>query len=150
MRVVPVSGGAVQIKAPKKTPVQVRVDVLGYAVGAEPTKAVGLLPTRLYKGRLSAGEVAVVKARGVGRVPKKKKKVTAVILQVSTKGKGEAGRFAAYAVGGVDRGTTSALIPAEGRHTSLLVADIGDKGLIALAASAKTKATVKIVGYIRR
>ena len=150
MRVIPVSGGAVQIKAPKKTPVQVRVDVLGYAVGAEPTKAVGLPPTRLYKGRLSAGEVAVVKARGVGRVPKKKKKVTAVILQVSTKGKGEAGRFAAYAVGGVDRGTTSALIPAEGRHTSLLVADIGDKGLIALAASAKTKATVKIVGYIRR
>ena len=88
-------------------------------------------------GRLSAGEVAVVKARGVGRVPKKKKKVTAVILQVTTKGKGEAGRFAAYAVGGVDRGTTSALIPAEGRHTSLLVADIGDKGLIALAASRK-------------
>ena len=42
MRVIPVSGGTVQIKAPKKTPVQVRVDVLGYAVGAEPTKAVGL------------------------------------------------------------------------------------------------------------
>ena len=55
MRVVPVSGGAVQIKAPKKTPVQVRVDVLGYAVGAEPTKAVGLPPTRLYRGRLSCG-----------------------------------------------------------------------------------------------
>jgi len=150
MRVVPVSGGAVQIKAPKKSPVQVRVDVLGYTVGAEPTKARGLPPTGLHKGRFQAGEVKVVKARGVGRVPKKKKKVTAVILQVTTKGKGEPGRFAAYAVGGVDRGTTSALIPAEGKHSSLLVADIGDKGLIALAASAKTKANIKIVGYIRR
>jgi len=150
MRVVPVSAGAVQIKAPDKTPVQVRVDVLGYTVGADVKKAKGLPPTGLHKGRFSAGEVKVVKARGVGRVPKKKKKVTAVILRVTTKGRGEAGRFAAYPVGGVDRGTTSAPIPAEGKHSSLLVADIGDKGLVALASSAKTKANVKIVGYVRR
>lgn len=150
MRVVPVSGGAVQIKAPNKSPVQVRVDVLGYTVGAEPTNAQGLPPTKLHRGRFQAGEVKVVKARGVGRVPEKKKKVSAVILQVTTKGKGEAGRFAAYAVGGVDRGTRSAPVPVEGKHSTLLVADIGDKGLIALASSAKTKANVTIVGYIRR
>jgi len=130
--------------------VQVRVDVLGYTVGAEPTNAQGLPPTKLHRGRFQAGEVKVVKARGVGRVPKKKKKVSAVILQVTTKGKGEAGRFAAYAVGGVDRGTRSAPVPVEGKHSTLLVADIGDKGLIALASSAKTKANVTIVGYIRR
>jgi hypothetical protein len=148
MRVVPVSSGAVQIKAPNKTAVQVRVDVLGYSVGAESARAVGLPPTGLHKGRFDAGEVKVVKVRGVGRVPKKKKNVTAVILRVTTKGRGEAGRFAAYAVGGVDRGATSAGIPIEGKSSTLLVAEIGDEGLIALASSTKTRANVKIVGYV--
>ena len=148
MRVVPVSGGAVQIKAPNKTAVQVRVDVLGYNVGAQPARAVGLPPTGLHKGRFDAGEVKVVKVRGVGRVPKKKKNVTAVILRVTTKGRGEAGRFAAYAVGGVDRGATSAGIPTEGKSSTLLVAEIGEAGLIALASSTKTRANIKIVGYI--
>lgn len=149
MRIVPVSSGALQIKAPDRTAVQVRVDVLGYSVGAEPARAVGLPPTGLHKGRFDAGEVKVVKARGVGRVPKKAKKVSAVILRVTTKGRGEAGRFAAYAVGGVDRGTTSAVIPMDGRNSTLLVAEIGDDGLIALASSVKTRANVKIVGYVR-
>ncbi|MGA0208498.1 MAG: hypothetical protein ACO3LZ_01120 [Candidatus Nanopelagicales bacterium] len=148
MRVVPVSSGAVQIKAPNKTAVQVRVDVLGYSVGAESAPAVGLPPTGLHKGRFDAGEVKVVKVRGVGRVPKKKRNVTAVILRVTTKGRGEAGRFAAYAVGGVDRGATSAGIPIEGKSSTLLVAEIGDEGLIALASSTKTRANVKIVGYV--
>ncbi|HEV8024431.1 MAG TPA: hypothetical protein VGP37_06070, partial [Candidatus Nanopelagicales bacterium] len=150
MRTVPVSGGAVQIKAPNKSAVQVRVDVLGYTVGAEPNKAKGLPPTGLHKGRFTAGEVKVVKVRGVGRVPKKKKKVTAVILRVTTKGRGEAGRFAAYPVGGADIGSTSAPVPVDGKHSSLVVADIGEKGLVALASSAKTRANVKIVGYVRR
>lgn len=150
MRTVPVSGGAVQIKAPNKSAVQVRVDVLGYTVGAEPNKAKGLPPTGLHKGRFTAGEVKVVKVRGVGRVPKKKKKVTAVILRVTTKGRGEAGRFAAYPVGGADIGSTSAPVPVDGKHSSLVVADIGEKGLVALASSAKTRANVKIVGFVRR
>jgi hypothetical protein len=124
------------------------VDVLGYSVGAQPARAVGLPPTGLHKGRFDAGEVKVVKVRGVGRVPKKKKNVTAVILRVTTKGRGEAGRFAAYAVGGVDRGATSAGIPTEGKSSTLLVAEIGEEGLIALASSTKTRANIKIVGYI--
>lgn len=149
MRVVPVSGGAVQIKAPEKTAVQVRVDVLGYSVGAEPARAIGLAPTGLHKGRFDAGEVKVLSARGVGQVPKKKKNVSAVILRVTTKGRGEAGRFTAYAVGGSDRGTTSAVVPVEGRNSTLLVAEIGDEGLIAVTSSVKTKANVTIVGYVR-
>ena len=150
MRVVPVSGGAVQIKAPEKTAVQVRVDVLGYTVGAEPARAVGLAPTRLHSGRFDAGEVQVVKVRGVGEVPKKKKNVSAVILRVTSKGRGEAGRFAAYAVGGVDRGATSAVVPVEGKTSSVIVAEIGDDGLIALASSAKARIRVQIVGYVAR
>lgn len=150
MRVVPVSGGTVSIKAPDKTAVQVRVDVLGYTVGAKPASAVGLTPTGLHNGRFETGEVKVVKARGVGEVPKKRKNVSAVILRVTSKGRGEAGRFAAYAVGGVDRGTTSAVVPAEGETSSVIVAEIGDDGLIALASSAKAKVRVQIIGYVGR
>lgn len=149
LRVVPVTNGAVQIKAPDKSGVQVRVDVLGYNVGNGRTRAVGLPPTGLHRGRFDAGEVKVVRARGVGRVPKRARNVTAVILRVTTQGRGEAGRFAAYAVGGVDRGTTSAAIPEAGSQSTLLVAEIGDRGLIALASSAKTRANVQIVGYVR-
>ena len=150
MRVVPVSQGAVQIKAPEKTAVQVRVDVLGYTVGSAPARAVGLTATGLHNGRFDAGEVKVVKARGVGEVPKKKKNVSAVILRVTSKGRGEAGRFAAYAVGGVDRGATSAPVPVEGTTSSVIVAEIGDDGLIALASSARAKIRVQIVGYVGR
>ena len=149
MRVIPVSGGAVQIKAPNKTAVQVRVDVLGYSVGAQPAQAVGLSPTALHKGRFDAGEVKVLPVRGIGSVPKKKKNVTAVILRVTTKGRGEAGRFAAYAVGGADSGSTSAAIANQGKSSTLLVAEIGDDGLIALASSVPSRANVKIVGFVR-
>ena len=71
MRVVPVSGGAVQIKAPKKTPVQVRVDVLGYAVGAEPTNAVGLPPDAPVQGSLVRGRGCGSQGTGCGPSPKK-------------------------------------------------------------------------------
>ena len=47
-------------------------------------------------------EVKMAKVTGVGDVPKKQKNVAAVILRITTKGKGADGRLAAYAVGGVD------------------------------------------------
>ncbi|MCF8539658.1 MAG: hypothetical protein K9G12_05205, partial [Candidatus Nanopelagicales bacterium] len=87
---------------------------------------------------------------GIGSVPKKKKKVAGVILRITTKGKGTEGRVAAYAVGGVDRGTRSAYVGADGKNVSIVVAEVGDKGLIALASSVPTKATVQVIGYIRR
>jgi hypothetical protein len=47
-------------------------------------------------------------------------------------------------------GTTSAAIPATGRKTSVVVADIGDQGQIALASSVKAKVKVEVVGYVKR
>ena len=73
-----------------------------------------------------------------------------MILRVTTKGKGADGRFAAYAVGGVDRGSRSATVTAKGKTTSIVVAEVGDKGLVALAANVRTKVRVTVVGYIRR
>jgi hypothetical protein len=146
---VPISNGELQIGA-LKSPVQVRIDVLGYSVDNGLYPAVGSVATKLHRSRFEPNQVVVVKARGAGDVPHKKKKVTAVILRVSAKGLGQEGRFAAYPVGGADLGTTSAAIPATGRKTSVVVADIGDQGQIALASSVKAKVKVEVVGYVER
>jgi hypothetical protein len=73
-----------------------------------------------------------------------------VILRITTRGKGTEGRLAAYAVGGVDRGTRSAYVAAEGATVSIVVAEVGDEGQIALASSVPTKAIVQVIGYIQR
>lgn len=146
---VPVANGSVQLSASTKGPVQVRVDVLGYTIAGGQHPAVGTKASRLTKGKFSPNEVKVVQVRGTGAVPKKVAKSTAVILKVTAKGKGAAGRLAAYPVGGADLGTRSGVVPKKGTRSTIIVADIGDEGLIALASDVRTKATVDIVGYIR-
>ncbi len=146
---VPVANGAVQLAATTKGPLRVTVDVLGYTIAGGEHPAVGTKATQLTKGTFSPDEVKVVKVRGTGPVPRKTSKATAVILKVTAKGKGTAGRFAAYPVGGADLGTRSGVIPKKGQRSTIIVADIGDEGLIALASDVKTKATVEIVGYVR-
>ena len=148
--VVPVVGGTVQISASKKPAVQVKVEVLGYRTSALPLKARGMSARKLIKTKFDGTQVKLSKVTGIGDVPKKKKKVLAVILRVTTKGKGADGRFAAHAVGGVDRGSRSATVTAKGKTTSIVVAEVGDEGLVALASNVPTKVRVKVVGYIRR
>ncbi len=148
--VVPVVGGTVQLSASKKPTVQVKVEVLGYRAGVLPLKARGMSASKLTKAKFDGTEVKLAKVTGVGDVPKKQKKVAAVILQITTKGKGADGRFAAYAVGGVDRGSRSATVTAAGKTTSIVVAEVGDNGLVALTSSVPTKAWVKVIGFIRR
>lgn len=148
--VVPVVGGTVQLSASKKPSVQVKVEVLGYQTSAVPLKARGMPAKRLTKEKFDGTEVKLAKVTGVGDVPKKKKNVAAVILRVVTKGKGSEGRMAVYAVGGVDHGSRSATVTTKGKTTSIVVAEVGDKGLVALASNAPTKAWVSVIGYIRR
>jgi hypothetical protein len=146
---VPVSSGTVQMSA-RKSSMQVRIDVLGYSLDNSIYPAIGSIPVTLHKGRVTPGEVITVKVRGVGSVPKKKKNVTAVILRVTAVGRGQEGRFAAYPVGGADLGTRSAPIPSAGRDTSVVIADIGREGLVALASSVPGKVIVEVVGYVKR
>lgn len=148
--VVPVSGGTVQIAASKKPSVQVKVEILGYRAGGGELGARGITAERLIKTKLDGVEVKVIRATGVGSVPKKMKKVAGVILRVTTKGRGAEGRLAAYAVGGADRGTRSAYVAASGSTASIVVAEVGDNGQIALASNVPTKAIVHVIGYIRR
>lgn len=149
MLVVPVADGAVQLAAPDKGAVHVRLDVLGYTVDGAKHPAVGAPAVKVTRAKFTPDQVQVLKVRGLGPVPKKAKKVTAVILKVTAKGKGAAGRFAAYPVGGADLGTTSAPINAEGKTSSIIVSDIGTDGQIALASSVDAKVRVDVVGFVR-
>jgi len=148
--VVPVVGGTVQLSASKKPTVQVKVEVLGYRTSSLPLKAKGMSSRKLVNTKFDGTEVKLAKVTGLGKVPKKKKKVAAVILRITTKGKGADGRFVGYAVGGVDRGSRSATVAASGKTTSIVVAEVGDKGLIALVSNVPTKAKVRVIGFIRR
>jgi len=148
--VVPVSGGTVQIAASKKPSLQVKVEVLGYQSGPSALKARGIPAKRLIKTKLDGVEVKLAKVTGVSTVPKKKKKVAGVILRVTTSGKGTAGRLAAYAVDGVDRGTRSVVVPESGKSVSIVVAEVGSGGQIAISSSVLTRARIDIIGFIRR
>jgi len=148
--VVPVVGGTVQLSASKKPSVQVKVEVLGYQASAVPLKARGIPSKKLTTAKFDGTEVKLAKVTGIGDVPKKKKNVAAVILRVIAKGKGSDGRLAVYAVGGVDYGSRSATVTSKGKTTSIVVAEVGDKGLVALASNVPTKARVSVIGYIKR
>lgn len=147
---VPVANGAVQIAAPRSGPVDVRVDVLGYTTDGGDHPAVGGTPAELFRGLVAPDAPQRLEVAGVGPVPKRLGKSTAVILKVQAKGRGADGRVSAYPSTGVDLGTTSAPVSAGGARTSLLAADVGSDGAIILGASVPTRAVVEIVGFVRR
>lgn len=147
---VPVANGAVQIAAPRSGPVDVRVDVLGYTTDGGDHPAVGGAPAELFRGLVAPDAPQRLDVAGVGPVPKRLGKSTAVILKVQAKGRGTDGRVSAYPSTGVDLGTTSAPVSARGARTSLLAADVGSDGAITLSASVPTRAVVEIVGFVRR
>jgi hypothetical protein len=148
--VVPVVGGTVQLSASKKPSVQVKVEVLGYQTSAVPLKARGMSSKKLTTAKFDGTEVKLAKVTAIGEVPKKPKNVAAVILRVTTRGKGTDGRLAAYAVGGVDYGSRSATVTAKGKTTSIVVAEVGEKGLVALASNVPARAWVSVIGFIER
>ncbi len=74
MRVVPVSGGAVQIKAPRRPRSRCGWMSWGMRSVRSRRRPWGCHRRVCIRGACPRGEVAVVKARGVGRVPKRKRR----------------------------------------------------------------------------
>lgn len=147
---VPVAQGVVQIAAPRSGPVDVRVDVLGYTTDAGAHPAVGGPPAELVRDLVTPDAPQRLEVTGVGPVPKRLGRTTAVILKVQTKGRGSEGRVTAYPSTGVDLGTTSAPVLARGARTSVLSADVGSDGAILLSSSVPARVIVEIVGFVRR
>jgi len=149
--VVPVSGGQVQLAATNKASVQVRVELLGFAVNKYPIKIRAVNPVSIASVKMAAGQLVPIKVAGVSTLPKKAKWIAGVVLQVRTRTKGpDGGSLKAYPSGGTPPGTRSAPIVSKQWHTSLLVTKVGADGAVVLSPSIKSRAKVSIVGFIHR
>jgi len=144
--VVPVSASRLALLA-KKSKVQVRVEVLGYAVNNGQIKIRGLSPAKLAKAQLTVGQPVQVAVTGMAGLPKKSKWISAVVLRMRTKGK-DAGTVKAYPAQGQPPGTRSAPITPGKAYTSLVVAKVNADGKIEIASSTDAKVTATIVGWV--
>ena len=150
--VVPVAGAQVKFVTSKKAAVQLRVEVLGYAINAKPIKVRSVPATRIVKAKLDGVTPLVVgPVAGVAGLPRKGRKISGVILQVRTKAKSpDGGSLKIYGLDGSAPGTRSAPIIPGQPYVSLVVAEVGTDGKIVVAPSVPAKVRVKIVGWVHR
>jgi len=150
--VVPVSGGQLSVANSGKGTVQVRVDVLGYSVNGTPIKVRQAQGQRIAKGAMAAETPLVVgPLTGVAGLPKRDKRVTGVILKVTTRTKGpDAGSVRVYGLDKSAPGTRSAPVEPTLRKSSLVVTEIGTDGKVVIHPSVAARVKVQIVGWVRR
>ena len=148
--VMPVAGSQVAITGPEKATVQMRIEVLGYAVNSSPINVKSVPTISVAKRKLAAGEAYVAPVVGIGTMPKKTKKVSAVVLRVTAKTKGaDPGSVKAYGLDGAAPATRSAPVVPGQPFTSLIVSQVGTDGKIVLAPTVEAKVDAEIVGYVR-
>ena len=149
--VVPVGGGQVSLAGAEKAAVQVRLEVLGYAVNSSPIDIQSVPVIAVARKKLAAGEALVAPVVGVGAMPKKKKRVSAVVLKVTARTAGpDAGSVKAYALDGAAPATRSAPVVPGQPFTSLVVAQVGTDGKIVLAPTVQAKVDAQLVAFIKR
>ncbi|MFY9230286.1 MAG: hypothetical protein WAO50_00070 [Candidatus Nanopelagicales bacterium] len=150
--VVPVVGSQVLLETTRKAAVQVRVEVLGYSVNGAPVKVRNAQRKRIVKAALDPGApMTVGPITGVAGLPKRGKRITGVILSVTTRTKAvDAGNVSVYGLDKAAPGTRSAPVMPDRRQTSLVVTEVGTDGKIVVQSSVAAKVKVTIVGWIRR
>ena len=146
--VVPVSAGAVAIRAAKRASVSMRVELLGYGTGDVAGEFVALPGARLFKGRLVAGQPIAVAALRTAGLPGKKR-VKAVVLRIRTAKATKDGTVAVYPTGGSPPGTRSAQVVANERYSSVVLAQVGPDGSLTFSSDVDTKAVATVIGYLR-
>ncbi len=150
--VVPVVGGQVILSTKSKGAVQVRMEVLGYSINGAPIKVRKADRKRIVKASMDAAAPMVVgPITGVAGLPKRGKRVTGVILKVTTRTKNPApGNLRVYGLDKAAPGTTSAPIEPSHKQISLVVSEVGTDGKIVVAPTVPSKVKVQIVGWVRR
>ena len=150
--VVPVQGNQVSVANTGKGTVHVRVDVLGYSLNDSPIKVRQAAGSRIAKGALAAETPLVVgPITGVAGLPKRAKRVTGVILKVTTRTKGpDAGSVRVYGHERAAPGTRSAPVDPTRPQASLVVSEIGADGKVVIHPSVAAKVRVEVVGWVRR
>lgn len=145
IQLVPVAGGQMFVKAAKRSAVDVKVNLLGYDVGAIPATAKGRPAVAVSHGAWAAGATQSVRLAHRYGTPGRKKLVAA-LLRITTR--------RAAAAGGIQVAPTDAtssavapILPGQKTSTIALVptAPTGD---LELAATVDAHVRVELIGYV--
>ena len=145
---VPVGSGKLTFTTSKESAVDVKVELLGYSAATIPPKAVGTTPREILKGTFDAGESQNLKVAGKSGLPGKKK-LRAVLLQVTTKKGTVDGKVVAYAANGTAPSTRSAPIVPNVVRSEIVLAQTNAEGEITISATAGAKVVIDLIGYVR-
>jgi len=145
--VVPVVAGSVVLKA-KKASVQVRIEVLAYGTSGG-QEFISLPTSKAFAGALEPGQAKAVKVTGKFGLPKKAKRITAVVLRVQTRKSTQEGTVAVFASGGAAPQTRSAPVLANQKYAAMVLAPVGADGQIAFSSTVGAKVRATVVGYVR-
>ena len=144
---LPVTDGAVTVTNSKRPEVQVRLAVHGYSTSATPPAAIARPAATLFKGRVNAGEVSVIRAAGQVGLPKKKR-LSAVLLRVTTKGR-EAGTVTIAAHGLPAAQTQTIPMVAKQRSVTWLLVPTNADGQISMSSTVRGTVRGEVVGFLR-
>jgi hypothetical protein len=145
---VPVGSGRLTFTTSKASAVDVKVELLGYSAAIVPPKAVGISPKRVLRGKFEAGESQNLVLAGKVGLPGKKK-LRAVLLQVTTRKGTVDGKVVAYPANGTAPSTRSAPIVPNVTRSEIVSAQTNSAGEITISASAAARVTVEVIGYVR-
>jgi hypothetical protein len=145
---VPVGSGKLTFTTSKSSAVDVKVELLGYSAATIPPKAVGSTPREILKGTFDAGESQNLKVAGKNGLPGKKK-LRAVLLQVTTKKGTVDGKVVAYPADGTAPSTRSAPIVPNVVRSEIVLAQTNAEGVITISATAGAKVVIDLIGYVR-
>lgn len=146
--VAPVSGGSIMLKG-KKASVSVRIEVLAYGSAATEQAYVALPAAKAFSGSLQPGQARTVQVTGAFGLPKKAKRVTAVVLRVQTRKAAQDGTVAVYASGGAAPETRSAPVLAGKQYAAMVLAPVGADGRISFTSNVGATVRATVVGYVR-
>jgi hypothetical protein len=145
---VPVGSGKLTFTTSKESAVDVKVELLGYSAATIPPQAVGISPREVLRGKFAAGESQNLVLAGKSGLPRKKK-LRAVLLQITTKKGTVDGKVVAYPTNGTAPSTRSAPIVPKVVRSEIVLAQTNADGAITISASSAARVIVEIIGYVK-
>jgi hypothetical protein len=145
---VPVGSGKLTFTTSKESAVDVKVELLGYSAATIPPKAVGISPREVLRGKFEAGESQNLVVAGKSGLPRKKK-LRAVLLQITTKKGTVDGRVVAYPANGTAPSTRSAPIVPKVVRSEIVLAQTNADGEITISASSGARVIVEVIGFVK-
>ncbi len=145
---VPVGSGKLTFTTSKESAVDIKVELLGYSAATIPPKAVGTSPSQILRKKFDAGQSENLTVASTHGLPGKKR-LRAVLLQITTRKGTVDGKVVAYASGGTAPSTRSAPIVPNVVRSEIVLAQTNADGQITISSTAAAKVVVEVIGYVK-